>query len=151
MDVLEDASVLHEPRLPERGPMSATTAARPTEAPREIPTWALVAACTIAAAAAAVVLAQLGLKGVIVVLAAAGFGVALLFVRDRPQFTLLVMVASLQVLFHKSFSAINTDTSGGAPSIYVTSIDVLVVLLYVMWSLDGTLGRDLRANLGRPL
>lgn len=129
--------------------MSATTARPIPTTP--LPMWVLAVGCALASAAAAAVLAQLGLKGVFVVLAAAGMGLLLLFVRDRPQFTLLVMVASFQVLFHKSFSAINTETSGGAPSIYITSIDVFLLLLYGFWFAEGTLWRDLRSNLGRPL
>jgi O-antigen ligase len=126
-------------------------AARREPAPVSRPTPILVIGCVVAAAVAAGGLAQLGIKGLILIFAGLALTVALLLVKHRPLFTLLVMVASFQVLFHKSVGPINVDTSGGAPAVYITSIDALLLVLYGFWAASGTLARDLRANLGRPI
>ena len=90
--------------------MSGATVARgaPPLA-RALPTPVLVVACAVACAAAATVLAQVGVKGLVVVMGGLAFGICLVFVRDRALFTLVVMVASFQFLFHKSIGPIDTE------------------------------------------
>jgi O-antigen ligase len=131
--------------------MSGAAVARRTALVDSLPTPVLVTGCVIACAAAATVLAQVGLKGLVVVMGGLGFGICLVFVRDRALFTLVVMIASFQFLFHKSIGPIDTEVSGGAPSIYITSIDVLLLVLYAIWAANGSLMRELRASLGQPI
>lgn len=109
----------------------------------------IVVAVAIACGLAASVIAQLSLKDQIVVAGALFLGVGMLLVRERALFVLVTMIASYQFLFHKSIGPIATDVSGGAPSIYITSIDALLLVLYAIWFLRGELQRDVRANLGR--
>ncbi len=104
-----------------------------------------------AAAGAAWVLALLGVKGLIAALAAVVLIVIVLFVRDKASCLTFVTVASLALLLHKSLGPQDLSHAGGAISIYITSLDVLLILLYGLWMREGTFVRDLRDALARPL
>lgn len=58
---------------------------------------------------------------------------------------------ALGFILHKSFGTIVDLHDGGAPSISVTTLDVVVVVLWAMWWYEGTLGRDMREVRDRPV
>jgi O-antigen ligase len=103
----------------------------------------------LASGALATLVADLGLKELILVVGVAGLIGGALLVRERRLFLLMAMIFSFQFLFHKSFGPIVPDISGGAPSIFVTSIDVMLVVLYGIWIAEGRLVHDLRSALGQ--
>jgi Tol biopolymer transport system component/O-antigen ligase len=113
----------------------------------------LVALLLVAAAGAGVawILAALGTKG----LAAAAGGVLvvalLVLVRDKTVFVTFVAVASLTFVLHKSFGPQDLEQSGGAISVYITTFDVLVLLLFGLWAREGTLVADVRAAFRQPI
>ncbi|HEY5822518.1 MAG TPA: O-antigen ligase family protein [Propionibacteriaceae bacterium] len=110
-----------------------------------------LALVAVAGAGTAFVAAQLGTKGLA---AAAGLAVVvalLVFVRDKTVFFTFATVASLAFVLHKSLGPKDLTLSGGAISVYVTSFDVLVVLLYALWIREGTFVTDVRAAARRPL
>ena len=116
---------------------------------RERPVWPVVAAALLAAVASAPV-AQAGLQWIIVAFGAIGIGVLLVVTRDRAIAVLVLLVMSLQFLFHKSVGAINEDVHSGANALFVNNIDVLLVVLYALWLGAGTFREDVRAALRRP-
>lgn len=130
-------------------PSAAGAAAEPRPAsPVPVP---LVVACVVLSGAASLVLAQVGLVGLLAVGAVGGLAVMLLVIRQRQLFVLLVMIASLQLFFRKSIGPIALDVSGGAPSIYITSLDVLLLVLYGLWIASGEFRKDLVSIWGKPV
>jgi O-antigen ligase len=111
----------------------------------------LILACVVLSGVVSLALAQVGLVGLLAVGGLGGLAVALLVVRERELFVLLVMIASLQFIFHKSIGPVATDVSGGAPSIYITSADVLLLVLYALWIGSGDLRKDLVTIWGKPV
>ncbi len=104
-----------------------------------------------AGAALAWLAASMGTKGVLVVVAAVGATALLTAVRDRTVFFTFATVASLSFLLHKSIGPQDLEVSGGAISVYVTTFDVMLVLLYALWAREGTLVADLRAAVREPV
>ena len=98
-----------------------------------------------AVAALGWVAAGLGGKGLLVVVGALAIGTVLWAVRDRHTVLVFLAAATVAVMMHKSFTDPDLQQSGGAVSIYVTTLDVVVVLLYLLWWRSGTLARDLAA------
>ena len=98
-----------------------------------------------AVAALGWIAAGLGGKGLVVAAGALAIGTVLWVVRDRHTVLLFLAAATVAVMMHKSFTDPDLQQSGGAVSIYVTTLDVVVVLLYLLWWRSGTLTRDLAA------
>jgi O-antigen ligase len=72
--------------------------------------------------------------------------------KDRAFVLMVVgLPATLGFLLHKSFGTIVPMHDGGAPSLAITTLDVVVVVLWVMWWSDGTLRSDLRELSDRPI
>lgn len=126
-----------------------TASAGRGERPR--PTLPQVAVVVVASGALATLVADLGLKELILVVGVAGLVGGTLLVRQRRLFLLMAMIFSFQFLFHKSLGPIVPDISGGAPSVFVTSIDVMLVVLYGIWMVEGRLIPDLRRALGQRM
>ena len=99
----------------------------------------------------AVVMAPLGVKGVVAGLGGAGFVAMLVLVRDRAAVLLSAMVLSLVLLLHKGLGSIADNVHSGAPGLYVSTLDVVLAMLYLHWFLQGTFGRDAVAALRRPI
>lgn len=114
-------------------------------------TWPQLALVVVASGMTAALIADLGLKELILVVGVAGLLGGVLVVRQRRRFLLLATIFSFQFLFHKSLGPIVQDISGGAPSIFITSIDVMLLVLYGIWILDGTLIADLRRAIGERM
>jgi len=122
-------------------------------ASRDDPWWAspaVLALAVVVSGALGWVAPQAGKKGMALVAGALVFGVSLVLVRQREGLMLQASVVSLAFMLHKSIGPIAAVNSG-APSIYLTPLDVLLVGLYAMWLADGSMGRDLRAGLRRPI
>jgi Tol biopolymer transport system component len=98
----------------------------------------------------AFVLAGLGLTALIAIVGAVVLGVLIAVVRDRSVCFTFLTVASLVVVLHKSLGPQDLGLSSGAVSVYVTTFDLLVLLLYGFWAREGTLVTDVRAALRRP-
>ncbi len=118
------------------------------------PVGMAIAATVFAAVAAALiafVAAQGGFQWQVLGAGAVGLVTALLAVRERRLLVLVVMVLGIQVVFHKSFGPLNLEIASGAPGLFLTSVDVLLIFLYIAWLLEGTLFLDLEAGLRRPM
>jgi len=89
--------------------------------------------------------AQMGIKGLIGLVGAVALVGALMIVRNRTLFFTFATVCSLTVLFHKSFGPQDLQLSGGAPAVYVTTFDTMLLLLYAIWISEGTFVADVRA------
>jgi O-antigen ligase len=109
---------------------------------------AAVVAC--GCAAIAVGLAQSQPYVQLVAVSALAFAVVALSVRDRRLLLLVALVLASQRLFYKLFGPMAPDVHGGVPGVYVTSVDVLLLVLYGVWLAEGTLLHDLREALRRP-
>jgi putative inorganic carbon (hco3(-)) transporter len=103
------------------------------------------------AAGVAFVIAQLGVKSQLLVAGAIVVLAGVLAIREKPLFVLVVLALSVQFLFRKSFGPISETATSGPPSVYLTSVDVILVILYAWWGLERTLLTDLRGVLGRPI
>ena len=68
--------------------------------------------------------------------------------RDKSLFMVFLTVCSLVFLLHKSFGPQDLTLSGGAPAVYVTSFDALLLLLYGLWVSEGTFRRRRRGPPG---
>jgi hypothetical protein len=112
---------------------------------------ALVIVAALFAAGLAFVIAQLGLKTQLVVVGLAVLLLGLLVVRQKPLVLLVLLALSVQFLLRKSFGPISETDTSGPPSVYVTTADAILVVLYGWWLFEKTLIRDLRANLGHPV
>jgi hypothetical protein len=82
--------------------------------------------------------ALLALFGLVVVVG------CLVKARDKTLLTVFGTMCALAFLVHKTFGPLDLTLAGGAPSVYITSFDAMVVLLYALWFREGTLRRDLR-------
>jgi Tol biopolymer transport system component len=71
--------------------------------------------------------------------------------RDKTLFMVFLTVASLTFLLHKSFGPQDLTLSGGAPAVYVTSFDALLLVLYGLWVSEGTFVADMRAAFSRKI
>lgn len=137
-------SILH-PSSPDlvRGPLRASDDLRADAV--------VLLAAAAAAAGAGWVLAQAGMLGLIAGAAGAIGLTAWAVVRDRASLGLVGLTLSLVLLLHKSVGPIADNVHSGAPSINVTTLDVVLVLLYLLWFTEGTLLEDLLVGLRRPV
>ncbi len=71
--------------------------------------------------------------------------------RDKSLFMVFLTVCSLIFLLHKSFGPQDLTLSGGAPAVYVTSFDALLLLLYGLWVSEGTFRADVRDAVHRRI
>ena len=108
--------------------------------------------CTVfAAGILAWVAAQMGIKGLLALVGAVGAITLFGYVRDRSVFFTFAAVCSLAFILHKSFSSQDLQQSGGAISIYITTFDAMIVLLYGIWIFEGTFRSDVRAATQRRI
>lgn len=94
---------------------------------------------------------QAGLKGMFAVTALVAGAALFVVVRDRSQLVLFGLVMSIGFMLHKSFGPIAIDVNGGAPSVYVTGLDVILLVLYGLWYLEGTMIGDLASAMRRGI
>ena len=135
----------------ERSP-SATGPAPEPRRPASTPTRIFVTTTTIVFAGVfAWGAAQLGMKGLLAIIGATGAAALLIYVRDRSVFFTFAATCSLTFVLHKSLTTQDLTISGGAPSVYVSTFDALIVLLYVLWIAEGTFRHDVRAALSRRI
>jgi Tol biopolymer transport system component len=110
-----------------------------------------MAAAVVAAGAVAWAAAHMGVKGLLALVGLIGAVSLLAYVRDRSVFFTFAAVSSLTFVLHKSFSSQDLVQSGGAISIYITTFDAVLLLLYGIWVAEGTFVADLRAAFQRRL
>ena len=110
-----------------------------------------IALTVVAAGLIAWVAAQMGMKGLIGLVGGVAVVACLIVVRNRALFFTFVTVCSLTVLFHKSFGPQDLQLSGGAPAVYITTFDALMLLLYAIWISEGTFVADVRAAFRRRI
>ncbi|MFP5256679.1 MAG: O-antigen ligase family protein [Acidimicrobiia bacterium] len=80
------------------------------------------------------VVAQLGAKGIVAMLAGLTVLVLLVVVPHREELVLGTSVLSVAAMLHKSFGGL-AEVSSGPPSIYVSSFDLMVGALWFVWFL----------------
>ena len=128
-------------------PRRARGAGRPGRGGRG-PSAARVGAVLLAALGAGLLStagASVGSKTLLVVVGAVAVAGCLLYTRDKTLFVAFGTVCSLAFLVHKSFGGIDQSNAGGAPSLYITSFDAMLLVLYALWVAEGTFGADVRA------
>ncbi len=111
---------------------------------RRAATSAVVVLCAFAAAVVAFAAAKMGSKALLVLVGLAIVGGCLARARDKTLFTIFGTVCSLAFLVHKTFGPLDLTLAGGAPSVYISSFDTMVLLLYGLWLWEGTLWSDVR-------
>ena len=74
-----------------------------------------------------------------------------MWVKNRSLFFTFVTICSMVAFVHKSFGPQDLTLSGGAVSINVTTVDVLILLLYGIWISEGTFVADVRAAARRRI
>jgi len=107
-------------------------------------------ATAVVCAGMAAFISGLGASGAIVALGIVVLVLGMLVVRERPLFVFVLMVLSLQFLFHKSFGPIYPDQYSGAPSVFISNIGAFLVVLYGLWIVEGRFMSQLRAAFKRP-
>ncbi|MCW2698845.1 MAG: O-antigen polymerase, partial [Blastococcus sp.] len=139
--------------LPAR-PGRATPTAQPAPGRRALGRRAQVAGTVgvgVAIGPVALVLASSGVKILVAGAAAAVVVVLICVVRDRSVAFTFLAAASLAFMLHKSIGPQDLELSSGAISVYVTSFDAMLVLLYAFWIGEGTFAADVRAGFRRPI
>lgn len=103
--------------------------------------------CGIAAAGIATLATrwQVAALGMLVV-----FGMVAL-AKDRQSFFMALTVASMQVTLHKAFSRVAGDNSASVVALYLTTVDVAIVVLFFIWFWRGDLFRVLPGVLRHPV
>ncbi len=94
--------------------------------------------------------ASLGKKGPLAIIGVVALVAFLIYVRPKADVMLFLVPCSLVLFLHKSFSEFQLVNSG-APAVYVTSLGLILLVLYALWWREGTLGAQLRAGLRRPI
>lgn len=115
------------------------------------PAFVTLGCVALACAAVAAVLAQAGANGLIVAAGALAIAAVLVLARRRTAALLVLLVLSLQFLFHKSFGPVNTEIHSGANAIFINNISALLVVLYALWIVEGDAVRDIRLAVRRPM
>jgi O-antigen ligase len=139
---------------PVRSPPLGRPPATPVRARRAAPPAARLAGGAVVALGAGVLaagVAQLGVKGMVAVVGALAVAALLAVARDRSTVFMYAAVSSLTVVLHKSLSAQDLTLSGGAISVYVTTFDAVLLVLYGLWIAEGTFAADVRAAARRPI
>jgi Tol biopolymer transport system component len=95
--------------------------------------------------------ATMGKKGLLVLAGSVIVVGCLLRARNKTMFLMFGTVCSLAFLEHKSFGGVNTTIVAGAPSLYISSFDAMVVLLYAFWIYEGSFVADARAAFHRRI
>jgi Tol biopolymer transport system component len=98
-----------------------------------------------AAGIVAFLAAQMGSKALLALAGGILVVACIVRARDKALFMVFLTVCSLTFLLHKSFGPQDLTLSGGAPAVYVTSFDALLLLLYALWVGEGTFVADVRA------
>ncbi len=128
-----------------------------TSAPR--PSWSerhtglTVWAAAFAAGIVATMAGFLGIKGVAGVAALFTFVTILLLVTKREEVLLATATLAIFALLHKSFSTKHVDVSGGPISIYISSFDLMMFVLWFTWWVRGprAMLEQLRSAFRRPV
>ena len=95
--------------------------------------------------------AEMGSKALLALVGGVVVVACLWRAKDRSLFLVFGLMCSLAFLLHKSFSPQDLTLSGGAPSVYVTSFDALLLLLYGVWITEGTFRSDVRNAVSRRI
>jgi Tol biopolymer transport system component/O-antigen ligase len=104
-----------------------------------------------AAGIVAFLAAQMGSKALLALAGGILVVACVVRARDKTLFMVFLTVCSLTFLLHKSFGPQDLTLSGGAPAVYVTSFDALLLLLYGLWVSEGTFVADVRAAFHRRI
>jgi Tol biopolymer transport system component/O-antigen ligase len=97
------------------------------------------------------VASQAGVKGLVALAAAIGLAAALILIRKRSSALMVGYVISLIVLQHKRIGPLFPNTESGALGMEISSSDVVILVMYIVWAVEGTLRRDLRRALRQPV
>ena len=97
------------------------------------------------------VIGTLGKKGILALVGGIAVVALLVYVRDKSVFFTFATTCSLAIVLHKSFSTQDLEQSGGAISIYVTTFDAMLLVLYGLWAWEGTLVADVKGALRRRM
>ncbi len=155
----EIAIVLVGPRegdsAPAWAPEPLLDLGRPRRAQRGEPvSTPLFVFITLTAVGSAIVIAwlgaSLGKKGPLAIIGVVALVAFLVYVRPKADVMLFLVPCSLVLFLHKSFSEFQLVNSG-APAIYVTSLGVILLVLYALWWREGTMGAQLKVAYKRPI
>ncbi len=92
-----------------------------------------------------------GVKGMAALVGLIAVVGAMVWVKNKSLFFTFVTICSMVAFVHKSFGPQDLTLSGGAVSINVTTVDVLILLLYGIWISEGTFVADVRASARRRI
>jgi hypothetical protein len=98
----------------------------------------------------AAAVASTDLKTQLAAAAAVVLALAVASAKDRTGLILFALVLNLQAMIPKLIAPATGPPSGEAPGFYITSADVLLTVLYLIWASEGTLRRDLGDLLASP-
>ena len=117
---------------------------RPRDPERQGARGTAVLLTILAAACVAFLAAKMGPKALLILVGVVILVASLLRARDKTLFAVFgtILPGAGTFLVHKSFGTIDTSIAGGAPSIYITSFDAMLLLLYALWVREGTFLAD---------
>lgn len=113
---------------------------------REALTGAVLVALTVVVAIGA---ATIGEKALIILVGLLALVLLVAVVKNRSLFFMFALAASFSLILYKKFTPLLAESY--AVAIYITTVDVLILFLYVIWASEGTLRRDLGEGLRNPV
>ncbi|KAA0234412.1 MAG: Protein TolB [Acidimicrobiales bacterium] len=93
-------------------------------------------------AVAALVATQLGLLWVIIALGLVSVLTLLVIVKNRTLFFLFAVSVSMCIILYKAISELTPNSY--VPGVYITTLDVMLIVLYLIWIAEGTFAQDLK-------
>ena len=129
------------------GPFLTDLAERTTRTrTREVLTGAVLLSMTVVVAIGA---ATIGEKALIILVGLMALIAMVAFIKNRTLFFMFVFASSFTLILYKKFTPVLSEHY--AVAIYITTVDVVLLLLYLIWAYEGSLFRDLRSGLKNPV
>jgi O-antigen ligase len=97
----------------------------------------------------AVATATVGEKALTIVIGLIALLALVTFVKNKTLFFMAVFAASFSLIMYKKFTPFLSESY--AVAIYITTVDVVLVVLYCIWAAEGTFFRDMRHGLRDPV
>lgn len=113
---------------------------------REVVTAAVLLGLTVVIAIATGLIGDKALMLLVMTVAVLSLVVA---VRNRSLMFMFVLAASFSLIWYKKFTPILSESY--AVAIYITTVDVVLLVAYCVWAAEGTLFQDLRKGLKNPV
>jgi O-antigen ligase len=113
---------------------------------REIVTTCVMVAASIGLAVVAGIGGESALAVIVGLIMILGL---IVWIKNRSLFFMFALAASFSLIMYKKFTPFLSESY--AVAIYVTTVDVLLIVAYMVWAAEGTMAKDMRRGLRDPV